>query len=81
MDIAEFLKKEYNLNSLPNKNYKQYFTFTELIELLEKYKQVLNLPKVGVTLVCECRPTGNLETITLTTCSKCNKEVKTFRAN
>jgi hypothetical protein len=50
MTVTEFLKKEYNLNSLPNEDYKQYFTFNELIELLEKYRQVLNLPIANVSL-------------------------------
>ena len=47
----------------------------------ETANKLLDLYSVSSTFVCECRPTGVLETQTLTTCSNCNKEVKTFRAN
>ncbi len=56
----------------------------ELVEPLNTLSEViievenLSLPVVSKSF-CECRPTGNIEAINKTCCSKCNKEVNTYR--
>lgn len=49
--------------------------------VLDAMEEALTLYGVDATLICECIPTGGLETKTITACSNCTKEVKTFRTN
>ena len=47
MDKQEFLKQRFSLDKMPDLNYKQYFTFDELISLLKDYEKQLMLGAVS----------------------------------